>query len=194
MWLKGVWLQPTRVMLDLVLLRVEYVEYPEPVFVTDFRRRFGGSWELASFSWVPQSGDPHQQMFVRRHFEQAEGFAYEVLLWDRLEDGVQHFTMPTKLLALFNAMLSDMNTTADKRRGAITRQERREVVRRMAFDEHGKPVEFQFGGRWYSHELAFNREQREKSREAHSMKGGIAGTKDETTPTASTNATNPNLT
>lgn len=167
MWRRGLWLVPVRVMAGLALARLEYENVQEPPLIIEFRSRFGG---LDHFTWVPVDGDPAQHVFLRRHFDRANSsFDLEMLVWDRLEDNYRIVTIDQTVLTATMAVLQDMNAP-DKRRASVIRQDRRRVLSREKVDDKDQPTWYQFEGRWYKEELAYNRFVREGAAAAKTMK------------------------
>lgn len=173
MWWQGKLAVPTLWKAGLALVRVTYDMIPEPEHVKKFRERFEFG-ALEHFSWVPQSGDPEQVLFVRRRYNsEYRSFDLELIIWSRLEDSFQHVFLDGKTFNTMLALLSDMKAHPnDSRATALIKQDRKFVAARTVEPNEKGESWFQADGEWLRQENAYVRERRRVTAEAKTAKGG----------------------
>lgn len=170
MWVKGIFRKPTRLMLGLALLRMEFEDMIEPFHVQEFRSKH--LW-LDWFTWVPQDSSPEAEIFVRRRYEhESSSFGFELAIWDRLDDIVYRFTLASSQFGMLSQVAQSLSRTGDARQAAYERQDRKAAASRTAVNEEGTPLHYELEGHWLQEEKAYNQHVREISSRAHAMKGG----------------------
>lgn len=143
----------------------------EPDYIRSFRAGFGGAWNLASFTWVPNDGQQQQEILIHRTFDsETNAFGMEMIIWDRLVNTYEHIFLDGRAFQLFLGVVGDL-LTKNTKWPSSERSDNAVLSARLAVGNDGEPLWYSDRGRWQRDETAYKRWLANSKAEVRGIKG-----------------------